>query len=679
MPKHVEELYEDCLAMLLPEDGEALVTRESRLFEHIMDNCTITVPQECRFFVDVELGKMMEQVRLQRQRKYFQKTELRTRCREAFVCSGKHDYGHTAPNWENIFRLGLPGLRDRAAAYEAKTAPSYEKDFYAAVKRVYDAALRFTVRCADAAELAGKAEMAAGLRQLAVGRPRNLFEAMQLFFVYYALQQYGECTRLRSWGRMDSLLQPFYENDADALALARDLMFEMDRIQADANLPFALGGSDADGNDLICPMSYVLLEAYRTVPTSEVKLHLLVTERTPANFLRRAMDCIRQGHNSMVFLGDGTVIRALERLGEAPEDARRYTVIGCYECVGYEEVGCTGGSVVNIPKALELALNGGVDEATGWKLGVDWNEGTDLKGDFYAQLDHLVDTVVQLTNDAERLYPKVHGSPLFSGTLDAAMERGGDVYCDYAARYNNCSLCAIGLATTVDSLCAMERLMENGMTLPQIRELLHSDWAGQELLREQILHHYPRFGSGDPTVDALARELVTHLHEKLAACETVKNGVWRLSTLSIDWRVEWGRHTAATADGRHRGDPLSLNSGCTFGADRKGVTGHILSATAPDATMTPNSTIMDIDLHASAVSGEGGPDIMLATLMAYLRRGGYAVHYNVLDTETLKKAQADPEAYPNLQVRLCGWNVLFANLSESEKAEFIRRSEGASY
>ena len=46
----------------------------------------------------------------------------------------------------------------------------------------------------------------------------------------------------------------------------------------------------------------------------------------------------------------------------------------------------------------------------------------------------------------------------------------------------------------------------------------------------------------------------------------------------------------------------------------------------------------------------------------------------MLDTEILKDAKENPEKYPNLQVRLCGWNVLFSSLSEKEKDEFIARS-----
>ena len=90
---------------------------------------------------------------------------------------------------------------------------------------------------------------------------------------------------------------------------------------------------------------------------------------------------------------------------------------------------------------------------------------------------------------------------------------------------------------------------------------------------------------------------------------------------------------------------------------------------------TPNGSIVDLDLHSSAVSGENGINALTASLKTYFELGGFAVHYNVLNTEVLEKAKARPEDYPNLQVRLCGWNVLFSSLSEKEKDEFIARSK----
>ena len=100
----------------------------------------------------------------------------------------------------------------------------------------------------------------------------------------------------------------------------------------------------------------------------------------------------------------------------------------------------------------------------------------------------------------------------------------------------------------------------------------------------------------------------------------------------------------------------------------------MLSVAAIDASETPNGAIVDIDLHSSAVKGKNGIKAMVSTLKTYFGLGGFAVHYNVLDTEVLKDARLKPEKYPNLQVRLCGWNVLFSSLSEKEKDEFIARS-----
>ena len=100
----------------------------------------------------------------------------------------------------------------------------------------------------------------------------------------------------------------------------------------------------------------------------------------------------------------------------------------------------------------------------------------------------------------------------------------------------------------------------------------------------------------------------------------------------------------------------------------------MISASKIDTSKTPNGAIVDIDLHSSAVRGENGITALVSSLKTYFELGGFAVHYNVLDTNVLMDARKNPEKYPNLQVRLCGWNVLFSTLSEKEKDEFIARS-----
>jgi len=250
------------------------------------------------------------------------------------------------------------------------------------------------------------------------------------------------------------------------------------------------------------------------------------------------------------------------------------------------------------------------------------------------------------------------------------------LYCDYAAKYNNSSVNAIGLATAVDSLAAIRKAVfeDKILTLDEFIEILKSNWEGKEPLRLLIKNKFPKFGMNDKKTDAIAKDIVDVLSGAVSGKPNVKGGIYRLGLFSIDWRWEFGRKTAASANGRKAGETLSQNTSATFGADRDGATAHLLSVSAIDSSKTPNGTIVDIDLHSSSVRGENGLKTLISTLRTYFELGGFAVHYNVLDTEILKDAKLNPEKYPNLQVRLCGWNVLFSSLSEKEKDEFIARS-----
>ena len=282
---------------------------------------------------------------------------------------------------------------------------------------------------------------------------------------------------------------------------------------------------------------------------------------------------------------------------------------------------------------------------------------------------------MKITDICEAHYKHVHSAPILSGTYTSSLEKGGDLYCDYSAKYNNSSVNAIGLATAVDSLVAIKKAVfeDQILTLDEFIKILKADWKDREPLRLLIKNKFPKFGNGDKKTDAVAKDIVDVLSGAVSGKPNVKGGIYRLGLFSINWRWDFGKKTAASADGRLAGEPLSQNTSATFGADRDGATAHLLSVASIDTSKTPNGTIVDIDLHSSAVMGENGLKTLVSTLKTYFELGGFAVHYNVLDTEVLKEAKINPEKYPNLQVRLCGWNVLFSSLSEKEKDEFIAR------
>ena len=110
--------------------------------------------------------------------------------------------------------------------------------------------------------------------------------------------------------------------------------------------------------------------------------------------------------------------------------------------------------------------------------------------------------------------------------------------------------------------------------------------------------------------------------------------------------------------------------------NREGATAAILSNTKIDASQFLGDAALDLGLLPSAVKGEDGLEAMYGLLATFFNRGGHAIHINVFDAETLRAAQKEPEKYKDLQIRVCGWNVLFNNINKEEQDGFIRQAEG---
>ena len=682
-----EELYAQALQLDQQNTRDNVLLTNAQIMAFIMDNCDIAVSASSEFFVQPLTGdydnRILRRIWIQRSRAILDGVNdpVQQAGVQSFAFTGASDFGHTAPGWKNIFRYGLGGLRERIVN---RTGVARNPDFAEAECLVLDAASRFVLRAADAAEAAGKQRMAEGLRHLSTGTPRNLFEGFQLTLMYYCLHQEFETSNLRTMGRLDQLLQPLFEKETDAdyiKTLTRQYMVEIDALKATANLPFALAGTDANGISQINNMSYVILQAYSETKLPDTKLHILWTPDIPQDFLELAMRCIRDGGNSLVFIHNQNVVDGLIKLGQERKDAVDFSIVGCYEASGGEEIPCTCNGRISLPKALEVTLHSGKDAMTGCAVGldrpVDFDNFDALYQAFLANVQYFCEQSMRITNLREAQYRHIHAAPLFSATLDSCVEKGGDAYCDYAAKYNNSSINIIGLATAVDSLYTIRKLVyeDKRLSLSRLIEILDANWEGSEVLQGIVWNKFPKFGTNHDEVDALATDLVSHLSDYINNVPNVKGGVYRMGILSIHWRVEWGQHTAASADGRFSGQTLSQNASATLGMDKEGPTAHMLSLAKLPSEDAVNGLVLDIDMHASMVKGDNGVRVLAATLQTFMEAGGQTVHYNILDTATLRDAQAHPERYPSLQVRRCGWNVLFKHLSKRDQDEFIQRAE----
>ena len=191
----------------------------------------------------------------------------------------------------------------------------------------------------------------------------------------------------------------------------------------------------------------------------------------------------------------------------------------------------------------------------------------------------------------------------------------------------------------------------------------------------RVKRTFPKYGMGDLYADSLARAMMERMANRINGRPNAKGGVYRFGAFTVDWRFAFGEKTGASADGRYASETISKNLCATLGADREGVTAHIASAARLGGEITPNGSVVDVSFHSSAVRGENGMRALMASLNTFVEAGGSSIQYNVLNAETLRDAQKHPENYPNLQVRVCGWNATFISLTEKEQNEFIAQAE----
>ncbi len=624
--------------------------------------------------------------------------------------------GHFTMNHPRILRHGLSGViaeirRKRDALGEEEQAGERGL-LYDAMIQSLGAAIRFAHRHAAVAEsMAAREsdpERAAELREIArVCRrvpehpARSFHEAVQCVYFIHLIAQIESGGNSISLGRIDQILSPYYEADLQAGKIAPEqarellsLLFlktnEIWNILEEAFIPggegtegkttqnVTVGGMSADGADATCALSTIGMDAFADIRTVQPNFGVRLCPDAPEEFFLRAIHYARDGVPLHLF-NDEVIVDSLVDGGHALEDARDYGVVGCLEANAQGKTfGSTFAVQINGAKCVELALSNGEDNVFGYRSGIETGDPVgftcfeDVWNAYCAQLSHTLDQVDRGMAALDQAIAELVPSPFASVMIDGPIEKGLDLTRG-GAIYNSTGVQLIGFANVVDSLFAVERAVfqEKLLSIEELAGHLANDWEDAEEIRSRLLHKVPKYGNDDPEADATAVRVLTHFCEEVLRHQNFRGGRFWPGIFSVGFHVAMGAFSGASADGRRAGEVLGNGITPGSGCATSGATALLNSVTRLPVGRAHNGTNLNLRFNPRWLREEA----LAALMKTYLELGGSQVQFNMIDTDTLRDAQRNPEAYRDLVVRVSGYSALFTELSELAQEEIISRME----
>jgi pyruvate formate-lyase/glycerol dehydratase family glycyl radical enzyme len=534
--------------------------------------------------------------------------------------------------------------------------------------------------------------------------PRNFWEALQ----YYWFVHLGVITELNTWdsfnpGRLDQHLYSFYKDGIASGSLTVEKAKELLQAfwikfnnqpappkvgvtmeESGTYTDFALintGGVKSDGSNGVNELSFLILDVVEEMRLLQPSSMVQISKKTPDRFLKRALQIIKTGYGQPSVFNTDAIIQEMLRQGKSVEDARNGGASGCVEtgAFGKENYNLTG--YFNMTKVLEITLNNGKDPMSGKRIGLETGNPEKFKtfGEFFdtfrKQMNHFIDIKIAGNNVIERLWAEYLPTPYLSLLIDDCIKTGKD-YHDGGARYNTSYIQGVGLGTMTDIMTSIKYNVfdKKTVTMKQLLRALKNNYKGAEALRQRFINKTPKYGNDDDYADHLMRDIFDVYYEAINGRPNTKGGHYRIDLLPTTVHVYFGKVVGATPDGRHSSEPLSEGVSPVQGADRAGPTSVFKSVAKMDHVRT-GGTLLNQKFTPHLLSDEEGLDKMAALIRSYFRMDGHHVQFNVVDADTLRKAQREPEKYRDLIVRVAGYSDYFVDLNRKLQNEIIARTE----
>ncbi len=614
---------------------------------------------------------------------------------------------HLVPDYARLLAEGTEGIAAEARSRAEVTTDPERRDFWEAVgivcRGLEEMAARYATLARELAERETGPERRRELLEIAevcdrVPRhpARTLREAFQsLLFAQIALNL-ESLDNAVSPGRLDQVLAPYWEADREAGRLdergLRELvgcftvkMSEIVPVFSRRLTRFhggmfngqavVVGGTDREGRDVTNELTWAFLDAMDELRMRQPNYHARLHRGSPPEYVERIASMLRRGSGAPSLMNDEAVVPMLVSRGITLEDARDYSPVGCIEPVACGETfGSTDAALLNLALPLEWVLGlkrGGA--GVGRAAGV-----VDLEGFFGAwrvQLDHLVDLLIADLKAIELANARFHPTPLTSMLLGGCLESGVDSTAG-GARYNASGVQGVGVPDVTDSLMAIDEVVfrRRLATLGELVRALKSDFEGFGTLRGYLLKA-PRYGNGEPRVDALAERVCAAFADSLGRHTNTRGGPYLAGFYAVTAHAAFGETTGALPSGRLAGRPLASGLAPANGADRRGPTAALASAAATNQVENGrNGVNVNVKLDAVTLRGRQGLRALEGLVRGYFLQGGMQVQMNVLDPGVLEEARDDPSAHPWLLVRVSGYSAYFNDLSPAMQQEIIDRT-----
>ena len=580
--------------------------------------------------------------------------------------------GHMIIDNEHILKIGLNGYQDKLSMHRGEGG-----DFYDALEIMLEAVRTVILKFSEAANTP---KMRADLLHIAQEPPATLMQAMQLVWILHELNGSD------SFGRFDFYLKSFFDRDiADGIInleksyeLMLDFWFKLDSVNAIQNM--TIGGVDYNGEPIYSALTQMCLRATAELGFKGPNLCLRVTEDMPEHIWNTALACIKTGVGLPALYNDALITANLVKFGYALKDARNHCFAGCSQlmipgvCNFINDIG-----MMNAAKIAEISLYDGFDPRTDKQVGLHTGKPEDIKNfdellqAYKKQLDYFCQLEIDIHDKEYKYRLESEGYALRTLLIGDCIENGRNIF-DSGARFNGVELEIIGITNAADHLYSIKELVfeQKLVSLPEFADILKNNWQGREDLRVRALK-VDKFGNDCEQIDAIRADITEHIYSYYNNAKSSIGGIYMPGEVIFTAHDWCGAATGATADGRYAHSVLADSAGASQGLDLNGPTALLNSVLKLPADKHLLTNIIT-NIKFTPELFDGATDKIRMMFEVFFKRGGMQVQINVCDAETLKKAQANPQEYASLIVRVGGYSDYFTNLSKALQDEIIART-----